>query len=1240
MAYGRKIEGFLTLDITDFTRKMSMVDTHLSSSSKNFGSFNNAMGDTTTKAGQAGNAVEKVGQNATNASTSMNKAGQAGTQMGNDISRGANVGSTSLNKVSTSATGVTSSLEGISTALTGVVAGFGAMEMVTMAWTGSTQAQFNQAYLSTKMSTSAAQQYISTIQGIVAVVPGDDTFMNQILTGAVARQTNLTTAQITSLAYAVADYTTVSQAMGKSQIETQMDLKEYVQTGNTSQLERDSILKNQMSTLEGQATVSDRILALNTALKAEGYAGLSQLDIASIKWEELKGKFQMAATTLGTRILPTVQGILEFFIDLDTRTGGWSTTIMFLGAGVIAIGAAFGFVAMALAPISGFLAPIALGIINILLPMAGLEVTAITASGGFMTLIGAIVGVDAAALTGAGAFSVLAGAIWTSITPLLPFIAAGIALAGVIYYIGLRMQWWTDIGSMGSAVWAGIQRIWASFVNNPAVIGFLDQLKLAWSGIVTAVTPIMGLFGQVWSALFPANPGQFDIVRTIIDGFGWLGNTIMGLFSYIQGNPVLNTLFTVLLSLINPIFGVVYGFEQLGEYLGLWSSWGQMVGVVFGSLVGFLGQVGKLVLFVGGLWYTYFFQPILEGAGAILNAIGPPILGALTAIGGAISWALNGIGGAVSGILEYIRPTALAIVDFLRPIICILLGCSPGIVPALQSTYNWFVTVFGGIWSFISPIVSMMVSGLGGIWSALSQGDLMGAFTAGLNSLTGVGTYIIGLIQSVDWNGVFMTILTSIASFASQNNPVTWITTLLFGADAGTSVSTAIFNSIMFLGTTFLTGLNVLWSGLQTAVSFMSGLWNNLIFATQFAWALIQMYIMNPVRAIWATVTIVWNSIWATINGVWTRLYSGATTTFNGIKSAIMSPFATVKSWLTTTWNGLKTGWNNLVSTFKSGAQRLKDAVMSPIKTVYNGLVDLWNLVTGGHVAKMAGSSGVAGSSGLAGGIGLSGPAPTTNSGGGRSFGILTGIGNTVRSFINSTANNNGLKGRFAGTNPVGGIGRGPRRDDECSPDEPCYAGWDQMGDWKGKINSILTSWPTKAVIGGVKVTSGLMDALLHGGGSMAVFDAVASSIIGKTRYEYYYNARYSDAQVISGGRCNCFDGAELLIHLAQRLGLSAYMGHGSWGADGHAFAVINNQVRDTTAFQKGYGWRSPKVRGYPSAGPSPRYAGSGDRSVENHFHFNITGPIYGMDDVEKKMEKTADKVYTKRINKNRANGA
>ena len=335
---GTSISKGATTATTALTKTKSVGTTTSSSLTSVFSSAGSTIGSaiskgittSTTALGSlkttAANAASTIKTNFSNAATTLSS-GMASAKT-TVVSAFSSIKSAAAD----AATSINSSFSSSESIITSLASTLGLAEVATSAWTGATQAEFNEAYLATVMSNSAAEEYVATIQQIVAAVPGDDTFMNTILTGALAKETSLTTTELTSLANAVADYSTVSSALGKSTIETQQDLKEYVLTGNTSQMERDSILKNQLSTLEDQSTVSDRIVALNTALVAEGYSGLSQLDIASIKWESFYGKIQLAVTTIGTALLPFLTAIIDSLDWMDEVTGGWSTSI-----GVVAV---------------------------------------------------------------------------------------------------------------------------------------------------------------------------------------------------------------------------------------------------------------------------------------------------------------------------------------------------------------------------------------------------------------------------------------------------------------------------------------------------------------------------------------------------------------------------------------------------------------------------------------------------------------------------------------------------------------------------------------------------------------------------------------------------------------------------------------------------------------------------------------------------------------------------------------
>ena len=281
------------------------------------------------------------------------EAASAGQTIGQAISQGAAIASAAASKMSASfsnafgmikagAAGAKQSIGDMGSAIASLTAGFGAIEVASSMLGGAMTKQFTQAELAMKVGNDRAKELAGTISQIVAETPGDDTYMNQLLGGMVAKQQSLSNAELRTAGFLASDYIIKSRSVGKTMLETQMDLKEYLMTGNTGQLERDSILKMQLDTLKGQGTVSERILALDKAMKAEGYEGLSQLDVMQIKWDTLKGKIQLAATTIGERILPPLQKIVEFFLDLDTRTQGWSSILAVAAFSIVTIGIALG----------------------------------------------------------------------------------------------------------------------------------------------------------------------------------------------------------------------------------------------------------------------------------------------------------------------------------------------------------------------------------------------------------------------------------------------------------------------------------------------------------------------------------------------------------------------------------------------------------------------------------------------------------------------------------------------------------------------------------------------------------------------------------------------------------------------------------------------------------------------------------------------------------------------------------
>lgn len=318
-------------------------------------------------------AFNTIGASATNTESKITNAGKSLNTIRAEMNSTASTGTSAFNKlssiaqsafsrmraagqsaISTIRRGISSlanAFSGLEGIIGGVIGSFGAMQMASVAMSGAMNKEMMKVWMTTKVGAKAAQEYQNIITEINIRSPAPSSFINQLLSGAVARQTNISTAALKTLGQAASDYFAASMMMGKSAIETQMDLIEYINTGNTAQLERDSILKNQLDKLKDQATVAERIKALDAALKAEGYRGISQLDTAKLKLEEAKGRIEETLTLLGSRILPIVAQILDKFNWLDQKTGGWVSKLLIAVGGIIAIGSAFGMVAVALKPL-------------------------------------------------------------------------------------------------------------------------------------------------------------------------------------------------------------------------------------------------------------------------------------------------------------------------------------------------------------------------------------------------------------------------------------------------------------------------------------------------------------------------------------------------------------------------------------------------------------------------------------------------------------------------------------------------------------------------------------------------------------------------------------------------------------------------------------------------------------------------------------------------------------------------
>ena len=98
------------------------------------------------------------------------------------------------------------------------------------------------------------------------------------------------------------------------------------------------------------------------------------------------------------------------------------------------------------------------------------------------------------------------------------------AIVVVVYEVGKAFGWWTDVGSMIDAIWAGLQRLWSAFISHPDVQGFISAMIPVWNWLQYTIASVIK-----WvQSFFQNNSGEkFDFVRALIDtvGLAWKAMT-------------------------------------------------------------------------------------------------------------------------------------------------------------------------------------------------------------------------------------------------------------------------------------------------------------------------------------------------------------------------------------------------------------------------------------------------------------------------------------------------------------------------------------------------------------------------------------------------------------------------------------------------------------------------------------------------------------------------------------------
>lgn len=234
-----------------------------------------------------------------------------------------------------------------------------------------------------------------------------------------------------------------------------------------------------------------------------------------------------------------------------------------------------------------------------------------------------------------------------------------------------------------------------------------------------------------------------------------------------------------LLLIIGAIITLIAIIDQIGKTLGWWDNWKEMLDAIVKGLQriwqafinnpnvqGFIkdiqwvfGQLGGTIQWVAWQVLQFFGWKddggevdIVRGIIDVFGALGD-ILGKIV---NAVKYFFKVTAPIWNAIFTVISIPVRAIIGLLRGIICIILGCSPGIVPALLTVRDTFRKIFGEMANFINDPIGTIIRVLQ-LWQKMLFNV---AKNIGLSIWNGLNSILGGIPQKV-WQ-IFWNMLTNI----------------------------------------------------------------------------------------------------------------------------------------------------------------------------------------------------------------------------------------------------------------------------------------------------------------------------------------------------------------------------------------------------------------------------------------------------------------------------------------------
>lgn len=385
------------------------------------------------------------------------------------------------------------------------------------------------------------ESVMKNINGIIADLPGDDTALQGLLSSAVAMEPALANNDelLQNIANSSTDYFSAMSFYGKSSVEAQQDMTNYLLAGNTAELERSPILQKHIDKLKEANTLEERQKVLAEALNEEHWGGMGQAETLNNKMETFNSMLERGQYNLGGFFQEASMGAMDFILDLDESTNG-----------IVGMGLALG----------GFASPIAEGAMGLGQIATGMKAIKDLEMLSYLK--------DLEIMTKLSAFAdwALAGAqaVLNAVMALNPIILVAIALAilvGALIWAYYNVDWFRE---MVDNAWASI-KVFASELWGNLVSAFNYV-----SGVISAFTNQIGLDSNNWIQailgfilFIPTLPSRLGIALTnaIAHLLGFKGNFVQHLQQ--AGSNAVNGF----LNYIRQLPGIVMG--EFNRVLGM-----------------------------------------------------------------------------------------------------------------------------------------------------------------------------------------------------------------------------------------------------------------------------------------------------------------------------------------------------------------------------------------------------------------------------------------------------------------------------------------------------------------------------------------------------------------------------------------------------------------------------------------------------------------------------------------------